>query len=140
MFENIGDTELKLYHWIFAGTAILAGCGTPFEQCVARAERDVRVLDRLITDVEANIRRGYAIERESYTIQVASICIIGEDKDGKDIKEPCLRAETRFRDKPVAIDLDAERAKLSSMKEKRTQSARAAQANIESCRIQYPEE
>jgi hypothetical protein len=40
----------------------LVACGTPQEQCIARETRDLRVVERLITETQGNLQRGYALE------------------------------------------------------------------------------
>ncbi|MBT0958335.1 hypothetical protein IV417_13160 [Alphaproteobacteria bacterium KMM 3653] len=130
---------MRLAYISLTAAALLAACGTPYEQCVSRAERDVRVLDRLIGEVEGNIARGYGLRKETYTVTVHSTCVVGKKKDGKRKTEPCLKERVQTRNVPEAIDLGAERAKLASMKAERTKKANAAQANIASCAAQYPE-
>jgi hypothetical protein len=41
--------------------------------------------------------------------------------------------------RPVAIDLNAERAKLNSLKQRRAQQERAAQAALLQCQAQFPQ-
>ena len=42
---------------------LLAACGTPQEQCINRNTRDLRTVDRLITEAQGNLARGYAYEQ-----------------------------------------------------------------------------
>ena len=37
----------------------LAACGTPQEQCIGAATRDMQVVNRLIAEVQGNLARGY---------------------------------------------------------------------------------
>lgn len=131
-------------HLAFATLALLAACGTPQEQCIARETRDLRVLDRLIAETEGNLARGYAIEEYTLDITVVGRCAvpggIGPDgKRGHVRYESCFRDEEVTRTRPRAIDLGAERRKLVSMQSKRRDLAQMAVAPIAACKAQYPE-
>lgn len=117
---------------------LLAACGTPREQCIAGANSQVRVLDGLIAETRANISRGYALE-EQQEIRVINSTCTGTNQDGTTFTFPCEDTQTRTRRVPVAIDLNAEQAKLASLEQRRAQEARAAEARIQQCVRQYPE-
>jgi hypothetical protein len=124
--------------------AALAACGTPQEQCIARETRDLRVLDRLIVETEGNIARGYAIEEYTVDVSYWGSCLVAQPPDAAGVRppplaEPCLQDREVTRTRAKAIDLRAERAKLSSMQEKRRELARAAERAIAQCRVQFPE-
>lgn len=112
----------------------LIACGTPQEQCIAAATKDIRVLDRLITATQSNLERGYAIHREQYQYTVRQIC--GEI-DGEKIY--CNVPEFGYRSVPVSIDLNAEQAKLNSQLAKRSQLAAQASTQITACKTNFPE-
>ena len=116
--------------------ALLVACGTPQEQCITRETRDLRVLDRLITGTEGNIARGYAFEEVTVTDTRYVLCRPG-DEEAKPVY--CWRDFTRTERRPKAIDIDAERQKLQSMRVKRDELARAAAPAIAACRAAYPE-
>lgn len=122
---------------------LLTACGTPQEQCIARNTRDLRTVEKLITETEGNLARGYAIEEYTVYVPQWEYCDIQPEPpaEGEKPERPrlCLdeRAETRTR--PKAIDLDAEAAKLQSLRTKRTQLTRAAESVIAQCKAQYPE-
>ncbi|QYK41382.1 MAG: hypothetical protein KF887_18770 [Paracoccaceae bacterium] len=122
----------------------LAACATPQEACIARETRDLRVLDRLIAETEGNLARGYAIEEYTVDITVMGTCLEGGGKDETGATLPpiavsCFQDREVTRTRPKAIDLNAERQKLSSMQAKRAERARAAAPAVASCRAQYPE-
>jgi hypothetical protein len=121
---------------------ILAACGTPQEQCINRGTRDLRVMEKLIAETQANITRGYAIEEYTVYIPVWQICDIQPPAvAGQPAPPPryCFEQEPQTRTRPKAIDLRAEGAKLDSLLERRDQLARAAEPVIAQCKAQYPE-
>lgn len=119
---------------------ILAACGTPQEQCIAAATRDMRVVDRLITEAKGNLERGYAFE-EVTVYQTDWVDCTPHVAEGQPAPKPqlCLDEVPRTIRKAVAIDLNAEAAKLASLKTKRAQQANAAGPTIQACQAQYPE-
>lgn len=124
---------------------LLAACGTPQERCIARETRDVRVLDRLITESQGNLARGYALEEITTYRDRWVLCPVARPVavEGQPAPQPspqmCLDEVAVTTTRPKAIDLRAEAAKLSSMQEKRTSLMRAAGPGIAQCRAQYPE-
>lgn len=125
-------------HLILLGLLPLAACATPGERCERAATEDLRVIDQLIAETEANIARGYAITQEIESSPRLRVCYGrgwgGQVRTGVVF---CNRNETIVRDKPVAIDLKAEEAKLSSLRAKRPQTARRAAGQIAACRQHY---
>lgn len=124
--------------------ALVAACATPQEQCINRETRDLRTLDRLIAETDGNIRRGFAIEEYTVDITVAGTCREPGGLDGAGnplppVFVPCFVDREVTRTRPVAIDLNAERAKLASMQAKRRDLARAADRAVAQCRAQFPE-
>lgn len=117
---------------------ILAACATPREQCISEVSRELRVVNGLVTQTQQNISRGYALERVQ-DIRVVSTTCTGTNADGSTFTFPCEETETFNRSVPVAIDLDAERAKLESLLERQAQLQRATDAAIQQCVAAYPE-
>ena len=118
----------------------LAGCSTPQERCIGSVTRDLRVVDRLIAETEGNLARGYAYE----TVVVRRPTFIDCTPeptlaDPDPARQQCLVTEERAVSSPVAIDLNAEAAKLASLKVKRAEQATTATAAVAACRQQYPE-
>jgi hypothetical protein len=121
--------------------ATLAACGTPQEQCINRNTRDLRTVDRLIAESEGNLQRGYAFETVTIYEDYWTYCERPAPAEGEPAQPPrlCLdeRAVTEKRAK--AIDLNDEARKLDSLRAKRQQLARQAEAVIAQCKAQYPE-
>lgn len=119
---------------------LLTACGTPQEQCIAGSTRDARVVNQLIVETEANLARGYALEEaiEMEPDWVDCTPLPTEEKP-KPKKKMCFVEVPTEVTRPVAIDLNAERAKLASLRER--QSAQAAQtaAIVAECQARYPE-
>lgn len=127
-----------------AALALLVGCGTPQERCILRETRDLRVLDRLIGETQANLARGYALEEVTVYDDYWTTCFRPQppNPDGTrnpPTAEPCLRDRVRTETRPKAINLAEERAKLDSMQAKRRDLARTADRSIAQCRAIHPE-
>ncbi len=120
------------------GLLALAACATPQEQCISNATRELRVLNSLVAETEANVRRGYAIETVQIVEVVRRTCE-GENEDGSTFQFPCEETETRERRQPVAIDLNAEQAKLTSLLERQRLLQSQAESSVAACRAAYPE-
>lgn len=120
--------------------SLLAACGTPQERCVQRNTRDLRTVEKLITEVQGNLDRGYALEEVTIYVPVWKTCIVpSADPAVAATTRPCLEDEAQTSTRPKAIDLNAERAKLESLYTKRDQLAREAEAVVAQCKAQYPE-
>ena len=135
---------------ILPALLLFTACGTPQENCISGATRDMRVVDRLIAKTEGNLERGYAYETVTLTRTAWRQC--GHDgyggyrgdrggRHGKRDMGPrmCFDDVDYTEQRPVAIDLRAEAAKLASLKAKRAAQANAASPAIKQCRAQYPE-
>lgn len=125
---------------LLAPLALLAACGTPQERCIQRETRDLRILDRLVTETRTNIDRGYALQDYTVVVTDWDLCPAQLDANGQPLPaRMCLEDREVTRTRPVAIDLTAETAKLESMLAKRDQLSREAEADIALCRSQHPE-
>jgi hypothetical protein len=119
--------------------ALLAACQSPREACIDNATRELRVMERLIAETRANITRGYAI-REVQEIRTRPGRCTGTNADGSAFTFPCDQTDTITREVPVAIDLNAERAKLDSLLERQAQMRRTSEAQVQACIAAYPAE
>lgn len=115
----------------------LAACATPREQCINDVSRDTRVLSALINQTERNISRGYALEQRQDVRTVRGTCR-GRNEDGTTFLFSCDETDTFTTTVPVAIDLNAERAKLASLQERFAQIQPAANQAIAQCIAIHP--
>lgn len=119
---------------------LLAACATPRQACERNALYDLRVLDILILETEQTIARGYGYEREAYRTTSLELCYGARRGDGDGFGMVfCNRPDIAYRERPVAVDLKAERAKLAELKAKRREVARNAARALAACRSRYPE-
>lgn len=118
-----------------AALVLLTACATPREACLRAATSDLRTVERLISETEANLSRGFAIEREPYTRTGLDFCFGtgGYRGYGGFGLNYCRTVETRYRDRPVAIDPAAERRKLADLKRTRARLAPVTQERIAAC-------
>jgi hypothetical protein len=128
-------------HLSFLALAALAACGTPQERCINTATRDLRILTRLIGETETNIARGYALVEVHLTRDRWVRCASDTPEFGAPPPPPgyCIDEVDYTELQPRAIDLEAERAKLVSMKKKQAELNRETQPKIAECRALHPE-
>lgn len=121
---------------------LLSACGTPQERCIASATRDLRILDRLTGEVQANIERGYALEVVTLTRERWVVCRPGRAATATEPAQPpemCLRETDYTETRPKAINLADERQKLAEMRKKRVELDRQAAKGVASCKATHPE-
>lgn len=119
---------------------LLAACGTPQEQCISANTRDLRVVDRLIRETEGNLARGYGYETVTqYEPEWVDCTPRPTQTNPKPARQMCFdRVPVTVR-KEVALDLNAEAAKLKSLKAKRAGLAKAAESVVAQCKAKFPE-
>ena len=117
---------------------LLAACASPQERCISDANRELSIITGLVNETRANIARGFAVGTEEDVIVRRGLCD-GQTEDGVAIKVACDRTITRERRVPVAIDLNAERAKLASLVERQTELRTNLNNRVDQCRAQFPE-
>ena len=120
--------------WCLALLGVLAACGTPQEQCISKATRDIRVVNRLISEVQGNLERGYGYEYIT-TVEIDYIDC-GTDADPNRMCAIRVPEQERI---PVAIDLAAEQIKLDQLLAKRKQQLQVAAPVVAQCKIDNPE-
>ncbi|MCK0121093.1 MAG: hypothetical protein ABJO29_01365 [Yoonia sp.] len=123
---------------LFIVPLLLTACATPREACLDEVNREVRVLDALIAETRANLSRGFAVE-ERQDVRTRRANCVGKNEDGTKFSFRCDKTETRTRTVPIAIDLNAERAKLTSLEQRQMQNISNAQAGIAQCIARFPE-
>lgn len=120
----------------FILVALVAACGTPQEQCIRTATREVRTLDRLIAETEANLARGYTYEEHQIVRHEWMRC---DDWVRGTPARMCFEPVWHTVKRPVAIDPQAEQRKLDGLKARRKALGLQAEAAITACRAQYRE-
>lgn len=116
----------------------LSACATPREACINNARSSLATLERLAGETRTNIARGYAVETRQEVRTVRDTCT-GRNEDGTSFTFSCEEVETRDRRVPVAIDLNAEQAKLRSLEERIREERAALNPRIQACIANYPE-
>ncbi|OYX44524.1 MAG: hypothetical protein B7Z02_05340 [Rhodobacterales bacterium 32-67-9] len=115
---------------------LLAACGTPQEQCIRTATREIATLDRLIAETETNLARGYALEEREVVRREWSRC---DDWVPGTPRRMCFEPVWHTVKRPVAIDPAAEERKLGGLEARRKALGLQAASAIAACRAQYPE-
>ena len=118
--------------------ALLAACGTPQEQCIAREGRELRTLQGLAAETRANLARGYGLEERQEVIEVRKTCE-GTDAEGKTFTYRCDEVEVETTEVPVTLDLAAEAQKLEQLEARIARERARVEAAAAQCRSAYPE-
>lgn len=127
---------------LVCGFAVLTGCGTPQERCIAAATRDLRVVDRLIGEVQGNLDRGYALVEVEKTSERWVICQRGRPATATEPAGPpelCLREHDYTVTEPRAINLADQRETLAELQKKRVVLEKASRPAVASCKLTHPE-
>jgi hypothetical protein len=110
----------------------LAACATPQQRCAIDATKELRTLDTLIAETEANLARGYAIDRTAERRPRLTFCTGGfHSHVGMSF---CTADDIVYRDRPVAIDPQAEQRKLAELRQRRSAIAAKAQRDLAMCK------
>lgn len=119
---------------ILINCLLISACATPREACIRTANRDLTVVRALISESEATLNRGYAIETSDRYVIVSQPCFTK-----KHPSRWCERSVPVSDRKAVAVDLSAEKHKLKSLRQKETQLRRRSLRDVEACNISHPE-
>jgi hypothetical protein len=120
--------------FIIAALPLLAACSQQ-SMCIARATKDLRVVQNFIAISEANLDRGYALVSVETIEYKREVCAIREDGRKRYCKVPYETEKTV----PKSIDLNAEAAKLTSLRDKEAILSVQAKSSIGACRQTYPD-
>ena len=118
--------------------ALVAACTTPQQRCVDTATRDLRNIDALIAETQANLQRGYAIERDTEVRPRLTFCtgyggFGGYGRYYGTGVNFCTTQDVVTRTRNVAIDPAAEKRKLASLQQRRASIEPATQRALVSC-------
>ncbi len=130
---------------VLSTLVILAACGTPQQQCINRETRDLRVVERLISETQGNLDRGYGFEEVTvFTTEYVDCTpqvVVPEGAPVPEVQQRlCLDEVPETVRRPVAIDLVAEQRKLDGLVDRRQALLGRAEQVIAACKAAYPEE
>jgi hypothetical protein len=111
---------------------LLAACETPREACISNANRELSTINGLINETQRNLTRGYAIGTQQQVRTIPDTCRT-QNAEGVITTYPCDQTQIINVDRPVAIDLNAERAKLDSLLERQAQMTRQLGPALAQC-------
>ena len=120
---------------VLAFIPLVAACTSPQKACETAALKDLRTIDALIAETEQNIARGYGVEVETVRSPNFRYCF-GSRSGGRTSVGIVLCNDTYDRrvERPVALDLAEEEAKLASLKARRPATAERAAKGVAACR------
>lgn len=112
--------------------ALLAGCGTPFEQCLNRAGAELTRLETERAERQVNLARGYAL---IWRPRPAEICT---DPDSG-ISAPCGGLFGGWDEEPAPINRAAEARRIALLDARIAEARPRAVAAQAACRAQFPQ-
>lgn len=132
---------MSLRRFLLIPLLALTACGTPQEQCIRKATGELRRVDRLISESEQNLARGYSYESETITTHEWEMCVVpGSGTLDRPLQSyMCFRPETQTIQREVPIDPLVETRKLENLKTKRKQLLIPANDAVKACKVAYPE-
>lgn len=113
--------------------AFLAACASPVDRCIKSATTELRTVNALIAETEANIARGYRYVTEPRRVRVGVSYCSGRHGNIRF----CGDSYNDVVRRPVAVDTAEETRKLASLKTKQTELRRAADPAIAACQSRY---
>lgn len=119
----------------------LAACATPQQRCIDSVTGDLQVINALIAEAEVNLARGFGTREETVWVPSWSYCAPPTWWAGGNVMFPgqmCLDDQPRTVERPVAIDIDAERRKLAQLRQQREKLTRIAAPAVAQCQARYP--
>ena len=121
-----------------APIVLLAACASPQQQCLNNVTKELRVNAFLIAQTQANLNRGYAIDRQQRVTRGFDRCR-ERLADGTVTSTLCRTTQVREVNVPQAINLSVERDTLDQLLATRANLERQAAAATTQCRALYPE-
>ncbi len=121
-----------LHSLVALALALFAACANPRAACVENAMRDVRVLEELIAETERNLDWGYALQAEPTVRTAVSLCLTPANPLGV-----CTTTRSDVRERPVAIDMAAERRKLRQLREREAELRERARLEVMACEARF---
>lgn len=115
---------------VFAALGLLAACATPEERCAGGALRELRTVNELIAESERNLSRGFALEQEVDVSPRLTFCTGVADNVAVSF---CTGDRLVRRERPVAIDPDAERRKLAALQERKRALETVVRRRLAAC-------
>jgi hypothetical protein len=118
---------------------LLTACGTPQEQCIRANTRELRQVDALVAETEANLARGFGYQDYTVTEWDWAPCFDGRPVPKGHSPGMCWEPYERTVRKAVAIDPVVEKRKLAALTARRKVLATQAAPAVAACKAQYPE-
>lgn len=116
----------------------VAACASPRDQCISSVTRDLRVVDALVAQTQANLARGYALTTETEVRTIPQTCS-RENADGSVSRYRCDQIQTYDRDVPVTINVAEERIKLDQLLTRQAALRTATGPAVQQCVATYPD-
>lgn len=121
----------------------LSACATQQERCISQQTREYRVVSNMLTEVQANLARGYAWQERDVVRPSFGMCRgYVRDREGKPrlVERGCWRDVVETERYRVPIDPAAETRKRDNLAARKAALEPRARAGINACRDAYPEE
>lgn len=117
----------------------LAGCVSPLDACVSRADQDLAGLSAAIETARLNVARGYAVNTQTVPTTGLTLCT-GSTFGGKSTVVGatwCNQTEYRTVQTPLPLDIEAEEDKLAQMQERLPAARERRNREVAACYNQF---
>ena len=125
---------------------VVLACATPQQRCIAGVTRDLRVVNDLIAETQANLARGYALDEVVVSTPAWGYCdlpVLAVQPDGSQVLLNggglCRDDYTRTIERPRAIDPDLEQRQLDGLLQQQARLTTRAAPAVDQCRALYPQ-
>ncbi len=115
---------------------LLVACADARQSCITDAGKDLVIVQGLISDTQATLDRGYAVQTQTRAVLYTDFCIGTGIRNGR--FSFCNRVQPVTSRTPVAVDLDAERRKLRSLQRKEVELKAKTANEIQRCELAHP--
>lgn len=114
--------------------AALAGCSTPLQDCISRAQGPLEAVEADINRTAANLERGYAVHRSVERRSPVVFCGgLGRSHNHVSVFVNGCTDGYREVERPVAIDTAFERQKLDTLREQELTLRQQTQRSVSRC-------
>ena len=138
MFPTDRMIQVKTMHKLsfMLTVLLLVSCTDPRQSCIAAAVKELRTIQGLISETQANLARGYAVKTDTDLIIYTDFC--PETQITDDPVLFCDRTATTTIERPIAIDLASQRRQLVSLEKTEARLLRITEQELRQCQRDFP--
>ena len=124
--------------WALVSALLLAGCQTPLEQCLSRADAPAADLRAELAERRANLTRGYRLDRQLVPVLETRMCTLPGPVPGSVQGVPCPGWSQEWRETRAPIDPVVEAERIALIERQLARAQGQAETQAQACRAAYP--